>query len=238
MIQHSENLNEIAAGLVKAQSAGLVAVSNRENSHTRSRYADLVDVFNAVRTKLAENGISISQHPGVMRMDGNTALLSLTTVLLHVSGQYLRSTMEMPVALQHKMLNPAQCFGVVLAYARRYALVSVVGVAVGDDRDAQDAFDQAQELEKKSALEKWKAHKAEQPIEETEPTISAEEMALHDLRESIQDVRDAERLTLAVKEYAQNPAKDSATGVLVRDAINARAKELGFKWNKETKQFA
>jgi hypothetical protein len=116
----SDEVNEIAAALAKAQGQMGNAVMNRVNPHFRSKYADLGSVFVAVRKALSENGIAVTQ------MINNN---SLCTMLVHTSGQYLGSEMALPVTAK------AQEMGSYLTYARRYSLSSLAGVAADDDDD-------------------------------------------------------------------------------------------------------
>jgi hypothetical protein len=116
----SDEINELAAALAKAQGQMGNAVMNRVNPHFRSKYADLGSVFVAVRKALSENGIAVTQ------MINNN---NLCTMLIHTSGQYLGSEMALPVTAK------AQEMGSYLTYARRYSLSSLAGVAADDDDD-------------------------------------------------------------------------------------------------------
>lgn len=120
----SDEINEIAAALAKAQGSMSNAVMNRTNPHFKSKYADLASVFDAVRKPLSENGIGVSQ----LINDG-----ILTTLLVHTSGQWLSSTMALPVTPRPQELGSA------LTYYRRYALSSITGMSADDDDDAEAA---------------------------------------------------------------------------------------------------
>jgi hypothetical protein len=63
------------------------------------------------------------------------ALLRLTTILAHSSGEWVSS--EWPVC-QTTDIASAQRMGAALTYARRYALFTLVGIAGEDDLDAPD----------------------------------------------------------------------------------------------------
>jgi hypothetical protein len=139
-MNQSPEINELAKALALTQAVGLVAIENTKNSHLNSKYADLVAVYEAVREPMAKNGLALAQFPGQLREVGGKHCLSITNMLLHESGQYICVEMEMPVPPEQKGLNPAQLFGLVLTYARRYGLCCVLGVATGDDQDAQEAW--------------------------------------------------------------------------------------------------
>jgi hypothetical protein len=64
------------------------------------------------------------QFPGEF-IDG---CMSLTTILAHSSGEWIKQTMEVPVTKPD-----AQGAGSAITYMRRYALAAVVGVVQADD---------------------------------------------------------------------------------------------------------
>lgn len=135
MIQTSEQINDIAAALAKAQAAMENVAKDRENPHFRSRYATLAGVLDEVRPKLAQQGISIIQAP--VNGDGNN--IGVATRLLHSSGQWIESA----VFVQPTKFD-AQGVGSVLTYLRRYSLMAVAGVGPEDD-DGNAAVGRPQE---------------------------------------------------------------------------------------------
>lgn len=128
-MQKSESIASLAAALAKAQASMRCALRDSENPHFRSKYADLQSVWEAAREPLAKNGLSVVQVPGTTERG-----VSVETLLLHESGEYIGGTVEIPLA---KM--DAQALGSGLTYARRYGLAAVVGIAPGDDDDAESA---------------------------------------------------------------------------------------------------
>ena len=123
-MEHSPELKDLAIALVKAQSALKPAVKDATNPFFKSRYADLAAVWDACRDALHQNGLSVIQVPSGYA-DGVTML---DTMLLHISGQWIKGTAGAPVA----KADP-QGAGSVLSYLRRYALAAVVGVTTEDD---------------------------------------------------------------------------------------------------------
>jgi hypothetical protein len=120
----SEQINELAAALAKAQSGMKAAIKDSSNPFFKSNYADLAAVWDACKSQLAANGLAISQHPATDE-HGN---ILVETALIHSSGQWMSSTLAMkPVK------NDPQAFGSAITYARRYALAAVVGVVTEDD---------------------------------------------------------------------------------------------------------
>jgi len=120
----SEQLNELATALAKAQGEITHAVKDSVNPFHKSSYADLASVWDACRKPLAENGLSIVQLPNGIEDN----CLILDTTMLHSSGQWISSKIKMPMQKQ----DP-QGYGSTLTYARRYALAAIVGVYQDDD---------------------------------------------------------------------------------------------------------
>jgi hypothetical protein len=119
----SPSIGALAAALAKAQGELRHAQKDRENTHFKSRYADLASVIDAVREPLSKNGLSYTQLPS-SSPDG----VVLTTILLHTSGEWVTSHLTVPLTKRD-----AQGVGSALTYARRYALASMVGIAQEDD---------------------------------------------------------------------------------------------------------
>ncbi len=122
-MQTSENLNELAMALSRAQGEITGALKDSANPFFKSKYADLASCWDACRGPLSKNGLALTQFP----MTEATATYLVTT-LLHSSGQWMRSSL----LVQPKDDTP-QAMGSALTYARRYALTAVVGVAQVDD---------------------------------------------------------------------------------------------------------
>ncbi len=91
-MQTSEQINELAAALAKAQGQIQAASRDRENPHFRSRYADLASVWDACRVALSANGLAVVQGPALADRG-----VSVTTRLLHSSGQWAESTLILPM---------------------------------------------------------------------------------------------------------------------------------------------
>jgi ERF superfamily len=123
--------NELAAALAKAQGMMRAASKDSTNPHFKSKFADLASVWEAIREPLSTNGLAVVQLPSTEPNGGAT----ITTVLLHTSGQSLSAKLTMPVA----QATP-QGFGSALTYCRRYALCAVVGVVADEDDDANAAM--------------------------------------------------------------------------------------------------
>lgn len=123
-MEMSATINELAAALAKAQGEMKNAAKSSDNPYFKSKYADLAEVLNVAREPLSKNGLSFMQaNEGVQN-----GYMSVTTLLMHSSGQYVKSTGLFPIGKQD-----AQGNGSALTYARRYSLAAMLGIAQEDD---------------------------------------------------------------------------------------------------------
>jgi hypothetical protein len=122
----SDQINELATALAKAQLEIATAKLDSENSHFKSVYASLASVTEACRTPLAKNGLSWTQTTESIG-DGR---MTMTTRLLHSSGQFIEATEE----LYPKDSTP-HAIASAKTYARRYQLASITGVAPEAEED-------------------------------------------------------------------------------------------------------
>lgn len=120
---HSEQINELATALAKAQGQTEGAKKDSANPFFKSKYADLASVWGACRQQLSSNGLSITQCP-----EESDNGIAVETMLLHSSGQWIKSRYTMPVSKVD-----AQAVGSAITYARRYSLAAIVGIAPEDD---------------------------------------------------------------------------------------------------------
>lgn len=125
-MQMSENINELATALAKAQGEMKNAGKTSDNPFFKSKYADLAEILNAVREPLSKYGLSISQLYDGMGMPDKT--ITVTTLLMHSSGQYISNSANYPVAKAD-----IQGVGSAITYARRYSLAAILGLSQEDD---------------------------------------------------------------------------------------------------------
>lgn len=124
----SEQINEIAAALAKAQAEIENPTFNKTNPHFKSQYADLASVLNAVRPALSKHGIAIMQMSGM-----EEAGVVLYTRLTHSSGQWIQSVYPVTISQKHQDIASA------MTYAKRISLSAMAGVAGEDDDDGNAA---------------------------------------------------------------------------------------------------
>lgn len=123
----------IAEALVAFQSD--IPIPTKDSSADTGKYsydyASLDKLTPMIFAKLSAVGIAYTAAPTI-REDG---LFVLRAQLLHTSGEYV--TGDYPLGSPS---NPAQAIGSAITYARRYALLSLTGVApTGDDDDGAGA---------------------------------------------------------------------------------------------------
>lgn len=126
----SNEINEIAKALAKAQIKIQGAEKDRTNPHFKSDYATLASVWDACHTALNENEIAIVQAPAITPDGGQI----IVTILAHGSGQWFRGEYRVQAAK-----NDPQGVGSAVTYARRYSLSAMTGVAPRDDDDDGNA---------------------------------------------------------------------------------------------------
>jgi len=129
-MQKSETIGELGVALVKVQGQLQPASKNSRNPFFNSDYADLNSVWSACRSLLADAGLSIVQTPTNPPADYGAHAVSLTTMLVHVSGEWIMDTVTAPLTK-----SDAQGVGSALTYLRRYGLAAMVGIVTGDDDD-------------------------------------------------------------------------------------------------------
>jgi hypothetical protein len=139
-LKFSEQIDQIAAALVKARRAIQNPVKNREveiyskrtNAKFKFRFADLAAVLDAINLGFGESGLALLQP-----LVGNR----LVTLVLHESGQWMRAEVELLQRAREgdEASSILMAFGGVVTYMRRYCAMSVAGVAGEDGSDADIA---------------------------------------------------------------------------------------------------
>ena len=125
-MNQSESIANLAKALSIVQGKLTYAKKDSKNPFFKSNYADLESVWDACRELLSNNGLAVTQFPGLYsELDKS---MSLTTILTHESGEWITQEMSVPVSKVD-----AQGAGSAITYMRRYALAAVVGVVQADD---------------------------------------------------------------------------------------------------------
>lgn len=118
----SQSITELCKALITFNVKVESIEKDAKNPFFKSSYATLQNIQDAIREPLIESGLTISQHP-----EGEHGL---TTILMHESGEWIESHYVMtPVK------NDPQGIGSCITYQKRYALVSILNLSIGDPDD-------------------------------------------------------------------------------------------------------
>ena len=137
----SDSIKELAAALAKAQGEMHNPSFDTQNPFFKSRYASLANVRNTVIPVLSKHGLSVAQF-----LCGEETRVACETMLLHASGEWMSQTFSVPVGK-----HDAQGYGSAATYARRYALMALVGVVGDEDDDGNAAVGGADKGRRKQA---------------------------------------------------------------------------------------
>lgn len=125
-----EGRTQLFVAYAKAQAEMGEVYKRVNNTFFNSQYADLSAVLDAVRPAFSSNGLAIIQSPS---FDGE--VVSVETIITHIGGGWLRSVLSMK-----PMKADPQGIGSATTYAKRYAILSLAGVAPeGEDDDGNAA---------------------------------------------------------------------------------------------------
>lgn len=155
----SDQINELAGALSKAQGAMSAASKDKDNPFFKSKYADLDSCWDACRKPLSDNNLSVVQ--AVSNSDDGK--ITVKTILLHESGQFIEDDLSItPVK------SDPQGIGSTITYARRYGLMGMVGIAPAEDdgeagmgRGSKSVDDDFKEIYKLQTPEEFKRKKKE-----------------------------------------------------------------------------
>lgn len=132
-MKHSETIANLAASLVAAQADLRAVGKDSVNPHFKNRYASLDAIVETTRPVLAKHGLAVVQGASPI-VDEHTLALSVETMLVHKSGEWLSNVAVVPVS---KM--DAQGAGGALTYGRRYGLSALLSLATDEDDDGNTA---------------------------------------------------------------------------------------------------
>lgn len=109
----------IIEALIKFQQE--IGPIHKESSAQYGKYADLQTILAKVNPVLNANGLFLTQ-----LLDGK----SLTTEVHHISGELLVSDCDLVIT---EGRNALHSWGGAVTYQRRYAILSILGLATEDD---------------------------------------------------------------------------------------------------------
>lgn len=104
----------------------------RDTKSHQGKYAKLEQVVGETRVLMSKFGLAFTQLCGKI----SNGVVEIENVVMHKSGQYFSSVMEMPIGEFPRNLSQSQHIGLVISYGRRYGLLAMLGLAQ-EDNDAQ-----------------------------------------------------------------------------------------------------
>ena len=126
-MERSPSIQNLTQSLAKFHAMVGRISKDAKNPFFKSNYASLPHIITEIAEPLEKAGLVLSQFPNG---DG------LTTMLIHAdSGEFISATYTLQVVRQ----NDPQAQGSAISYARRYAITSVLNLAISDD-DAEVAM--------------------------------------------------------------------------------------------------
>lgn len=131
-METSLTTTDITAALLAFHQKAIVIGKNSSNpafksgpNNGPSKYAGLAHILEGIAGPLGECGLGFVQFP-----DGD----GLTTRLLHKSGEWMQASLTM-----RPTQNTPQAHGSAITYAKRYALVAILGLRIDGDDDGNAA---------------------------------------------------------------------------------------------------
>ncbi len=129
----SESIQLLASALSKAQAEMPAVKFDSKNPFLKNDYASLGAIIAGARPVIAKHGLSVAQ-----LTFGEDGVAGVETVLMHTSGEWISSSISMPIG-DEKGKSNAQVAGSIVTYLRRYSLASILGIYSDEDGDGNDS---------------------------------------------------------------------------------------------------
>lgn len=218
-MNQSENINDLAAALSKAQGEMQAAIKDKINPFFKSSYADLGSVWDAARPVLSKYGLCVMQTTEMSTMLSGPLQIMMVTTLAHTSGQWVKSYLPL-----NPSKNDSQGIGAALTYLRRYSLSAIVGVVCDDDDDGETAVGRGKTQSTKSSTPPQQQEKTEH----VERIGKTEIIALTNLTSNLDEVSNKSFLGWIKKEFNAESINDLPKNGFERclGTLNAKLKYL------------
>jgi hypothetical protein len=126
----SDQIDQLAIALAKAQGEMSPAAKDSTNSHFRAKYADLASAWMAAQGPITRNGLAVIQAFDTTPEKA----LTIITRLVHSSGQWVESCLYF-----YPVDQKPQTLGSCITYGRRYSLMAILGIVPDEDDDGNQA---------------------------------------------------------------------------------------------------
>jgi hypothetical protein len=207
-METSQELQQLAEALAKAQAELSPVPFDSNNPFYKSRYASLSAVIAEVRKVLPKHGLSIVQTP-TSHMEFGVFYAGVETMLIHDSGEWIKSTVSVPVVATelievftkrfnkdgdayYASPNILQEAGKIITYLRRYGIVSILMLSAEEDIDGNEPVQQVQPVVRKVEAKKSVSEK------------KADEKVVDDKKQPSRPYS-PEELKIALTRAAENP---------------------------------
>lgn len=188
-------MKSIFSALIKFQAKVPAIVKDKNNPFFKSKYSDLAGVLNGISETMAMCELAV-----IHKMSVNESSNVLTTILIHSSGESIESSMVLP-----QVVDP-QKLGSMLTYYRRYALMSILGVASEDEDDDGNKASNKSEIQSPNMFKEYPA---------SEKQINLIKSLCDQVGEKVPEIKDAkhasriiERLNELQKEKKSKSVRD------------------------------
>jgi len=126
--------------MVVVQSEMPVITKNCENTHTRSKYADMGQIIKQITPVYTKAGFALSFAEGKPE---NTGEIRVTCDVMHSQGHSKHYFVDMPLVVEgikgEKMMTETHGTGSAFTYGQRYLTKLIFNLNTGDDDDGNSA---------------------------------------------------------------------------------------------------
>ena len=213
----SESIQNLSAALSKAQAEMPAIKFDSKNPFLKNDYASLGAIIAGARPVIAKHGLSVSQ-----LTFGEDGVAGVETVLMHTSGEWISSSISMPVG-EEKGKSSAQVAGSIVTYLRRYSLASILGIYSDEDGDGNKV--EPERKPTRAALPKEKPVDDPMTIERAMKVQNSEGVSYGDIPND-----KLQRMVIGINKGLQNSAdeekraeyleKKQAIGVILKARAN------------------
>jgi hypothetical protein len=129
-ISASTEVAQLQSALVLFWEKGIEFLAQSTNPHFKSAYATLPFVLHMIKKELASVGLVVVQGGGLVN-----GQFSVTTRLMHVSGEWIETVMPIQPSERALAGNTSQAYASAMTYGRRIGLLSICGLAPVDPKE-------------------------------------------------------------------------------------------------------
>ena len=134
LVRTSEKQDKLSEALALAQ--GELQNAARDDQGHHAKFASIQSVTDTIRPVLSKQGIAFTQHL-TQHKEAEKWSFSVTTRLMHKSGQWIESTMSKPIDFTKGNQQNDFEYGKSATYMRRYSLFAICGIGAGEDTEEE-----------------------------------------------------------------------------------------------------